>query len=120
MPPQYRFRSDNVRDILQRFATQSLGHFGQADSLRICESDSTFDLMTKDSILRNQILIPKQELLVDRTGDIGQHSLPIHGAQVNQQSPAQSRRKSIDSQQFDSFDHTGEEDAQAAATGGPS
>ncbi len=84
MPRQDRLRSDNLCDFLQRFASEPLGNLRQTDALRISELNSISDLISKDSILHYQILIPKQEFFVNRAGDICEHSLPVHQTKLNQ------------------------------------
>ena len=65
MPPQNRFRSDDLRYLSERFPTQSLGNLGQADALRVCEQYSPLDLVTEDSVLRHQVFVAQQEFLID-------------------------------------------------------
>ena len=64
------------------FQPRRLPIFGQTDSFEIAKQDVSLDLLAKDSIFRQQVFIPKAQFLVNRTGDIGEHSFPIHLVKV--------------------------------------
>jgi hypothetical protein len=57
VPRKNGFGSNDLRHLGQRFPPQPSGYLGQADSFRIGESDSAFDLTTQNSVLCHQILI---------------------------------------------------------------
>ena len=58
------FESNDLRDLGERFSPQPFGNLGQAETFRIGEPDSAFDLTAQDSVLRHQILISGLEFLV--------------------------------------------------------
>jgi hypothetical protein len=43
-------------------------------------------LVPEDTILSGQILVTKEEFLVNGAGDVGEESLPVHRGKVNQPS----------------------------------
>ena len=65
MPRKNGFGSNDLRDFAKRFAPQSFGYLGQADTFRIGEPDSALDLIAQDSVLCHQILISGQKFLVN-------------------------------------------------------
>jgi hypothetical protein len=41
-------------------------------------------LVPEDTILSGQILVAQEKFLINRPGDVGEESLPVHGGKVNQ------------------------------------
>jgi len=51
---------------------------GQRNLLAFRKQQATLDLISQDPVLRRQILVPQQEFLIDRSGDLSQHACPKH------------------------------------------
>jgi hypothetical protein len=68
-------------------------------------------LVTQDPVLCDQMLIAQEQFLVNRAGDVGEHSFPIHRSEVNQHwgfGPiSRSNCKPLKIQAFERFDPTG-------------
>src|ERR1017187_6208461 len=111
VPPENRFRSNDLRHLFQRPSAESLADLGQTDPLQIRKRHSPFDLVPENAVLRRQEFVSKQEFVVNRTGDISAQSFPIHPAKVNQGSRPQATFrppcKSLRTARFEFFDLTG-------------
>src|SRR4029077_5589180 len=64
------------RDFAQRLASQTSSNLGQCGSLRIGQLQPRWQFRSQDPVLRRQILVAQQKLLVHRTRYIGQKSPP--------------------------------------------
>jgi len=42
------------------------------------QTESPFDLVPEESVFRRELLVAKEEFLVNRVGDIREQSFPIH------------------------------------------
>jgi len=89
MPGKNCFRSDDLRHRFERFPAQALGRRSQADTFGVGELNSALDLIAQDSVLGYQILVLRQEFFINRTRNIGEHSLPIHRIKLNQHTTLQ-------------------------------
>ncbi len=64
------FRVGRFARFRQALCAQPFGYLGQADTLRIGDPDSAFDLIGQDSVFGHQILISGQKFLVNGACDI--------------------------------------------------
>jgi hypothetical protein len=64
-------------DLLQGTATEALADLSESGSLGIGKAQSGWKVRSQDAILRDEILILKQELLIDEPGHIRQQSSPL-------------------------------------------
>jgi hypothetical protein len=66
----------------QRFPAKPSVNFSQTDSLRVREPQSLFDLFLENPVLRHQVFVLQEQFLVNRTGDVRQHSFPIYRGEL--------------------------------------
>ena len=64
-------------NLLQSFAPKSFSDLGQCAPLRIGELESGRQVCSQDAVLRGQVLILQQQLLIDEAGHKGQKACPI-------------------------------------------
>jgi hypothetical protein len=64
-------------DLLKSRAAESLGDLGEGRALGIREAQTGRKMSSEDAILRCQVLILKQEFLIDQAGDVGQQTSPF-------------------------------------------
>jgi len=86
VPPKNGFRSNDLRHLFEGSSAKTFADLGQTDALRIREPYPPLDLVPEDAILGGQILVTKEEFLVNGTGEVGEQPLPVHGGKVNQHS----------------------------------
>ena len=60
IPGQNRVRLGDARNILQGFASESLGDLGQGGSLRIRQPESGRQVGSEDAILGRQVFVAQQ------------------------------------------------------------
>jgi hypothetical protein len=99
--------------FFEGLSAQTLADFGKTDTLGVRQAQARLELIAKDAIFRHQVFVSKAEFLVNRTGDIREHSFPIHRAKVEHGGgPSSTLRgfaslKSSWTAQFELFDPTG-------------
>src|SRR5664279_642931 len=59
-------------------AAQSMANLAELRSLGVRESQAPLQLGLQDPVFSSQILIPQQQLIVHRPGDVGQDACPLH------------------------------------------
>ena len=64
-------------DLLKSRAAESLADLGEGGALGIREPHTGWKMSSEDAILRCQVLILEQELLIDQAGDVGQQASPF-------------------------------------------
>jgi hypothetical protein len=69
---------DDRRHVLQSLLAQFVANGGQRLAFAVTQPDTPLDLVAKDTIFRNEILITQQQLLIDCPCDVCQQGLPIH------------------------------------------
>jgi hypothetical protein len=78
VPGQQRIRLRDSRQFFQGFPSEPLGDLSQCRLFTFGKQQSTLDLTSPDTVLCRQILIPQQEFLIDRSGEVGHHPRPKH------------------------------------------
>jgi len=105
--------------LFQGSSAQALADLGQVDAVGIREPQAPFDLAPENSVFRRQVLVAQEKFLINRPGDVGEQSLPVHGGTVNQRSGRRStvRRppKSLPVGPFERFDLTGSRNSTVGA-----
>jgi hypothetical protein len=79
MPSQDRLRPNDLGHFRQSFSPQTFTDLGQGPPLRIAQEQPAFDLVSRDPVFGDEILVSEEEFLIDRTGDVAQQFLPMHG-----------------------------------------
>ena len=64
-------------DLSERFASQALPDLGEGGTLGIAQPQSRGQLRPQNTVLRGQIFILQQKLLVHRAGHVRQQSHPL-------------------------------------------
>ena len=64
--------------FLQRLAAHAMGNFSECRSFWVSQPQTPLNMGSEYPILRDKILVSYQSLLINRTGDVGQHACPIH------------------------------------------
>jgi hypothetical protein len=77
IPAEYGVRLGNECDILQGFASWSLGDLGQNAPLGIRQAEPGREVCSEDPILSHQVLVAERQLLVDESGHKGQKACPL-------------------------------------------
>ena len=86
MPPKNGFGANDLRHLFQGSSAEPPADLGQPDALGIREPQAPFDLVPENSVFRRQILVAQEKFLINRPGNVGEQSLPVHGGTVNQRS----------------------------------
>jgi hypothetical protein len=55
-----------------------VGNLGQGGLFTLGKQQTALDLRFENAVLGGQILVPQQELLIDRSCDVGEHACPNH------------------------------------------
>jgi hypothetical protein len=82
VPPKDGFGANDLRHLFKGLSSQTLADFCKTDPVGVCQPHASVDLIAKDAILRHQVFVSEAEFFVNRTGDICEHSFPIHRAKV--------------------------------------
>src|ERR1017187_2350875 len=61
-----------------RFLTIRVSDLRQRGLVSFRKKQSALDLGFQDTVLRSQIFVPQQQLLIDGAGDVGRHASPVH------------------------------------------
>jgi hypothetical protein len=64
-------------DLVEGTATEPLADLSESGSLGIGKAHSGWKVRSQDAILRDEILILEQELLIDQPGHVRQQSSPL-------------------------------------------
>ena len=80
--PVADLHSDTRVGEVKRIRGKKLALIALVMTTRAADSHAPVDLIAKDAILRHQVFVSEAEFFVNRTGDICQHSFPIHRAKV--------------------------------------
>jgi hypothetical protein len=78
IPCQNGIRQGRIRHLAECLAAQSTANLAKLRSLRVRELQPPLQLAPQDPVFSSQILIPQQQLLVHRPGDVGQDTCPLH------------------------------------------
>src|ERR1035441_11047833 len=78
IPTQKTIRHGRARYFLQRLTSKAVSDLRQRGLVSFRQEQSALDLGLQDTVLRSQILVPQQQLLIDGAGDVGQHASPNH------------------------------------------
>jgi hypothetical protein len=79
VPAENGVRLDDLRHFLQSLLAELLADLGEGLTLAIIQPDTPLKLVAQDPILRHEIFIAQQQLLIDRPRDIPQQVFPVHG-----------------------------------------
>ncbi len=61
MPAEDRFRPDDLGHVGERLSPQTLADLGQADALRIAQTNSALDAVPEDPVFRGEVFVPKEK-----------------------------------------------------------
>jgi hypothetical protein len=78
IPAQDGVGSGHGRDIGKNLAAQAMTDLAQHASLGVRQLRPAIQLRLEDAVLGGQILVPRQQLLVNRSRHVGQDTRPIH------------------------------------------
>jgi hypothetical protein len=78
VPGQDGIRLHDAGHVLQRLLAQLLPDLGEHFAFAITKAYLAFNLRAQDTILCHQVLVPQEDLLVRRFGDICEQFLPVH------------------------------------------
>jgi hypothetical protein len=91
VPAEDGVRLCGIRHVRKRLPTQPVPNLGERLLLGVGEQQATVYLIPQNSVFSNQILVAKQQLLIDGPRDVGQDTRPIH-----ELSPLRSSHKNED------------------------
>ncbi len=64
-------------------ATEPLADIGQLTALAVGEPEMAADLSTRNAVLRGEVLVSEEDLLINGAGDVGDEVFPGHGSVAN-------------------------------------
>lgn len=77
VPSQDGFWFRHTRYLRQRLASEPFADFGENGPLWIGQTQSGWQLRPQDAVLRSQVLVLKEQFLIDQPGHVCQHSQPL-------------------------------------------
>ena len=78
VPGQDGVRPRHSCDLGENLAAQAMTDLAERGSLGVRELQPPVQLGLQDAVFGGQIFVPRQQLLVHRPRDVGQHARPIH------------------------------------------
>src|SRR6202140_2687082 len=75
---QNGFGLSHHRHFPESLSPESVGNLGQGGLFTVGQQQTALDLHFENAVLGSQILVPQQELLIDRSCDVGEHACPNH------------------------------------------
>ena len=78
VPAQDGFGTNDLRHFLKSLPAESFAELSQGNPVGVIKIQTPLKLVAKDPIFGGQILVPEQQFLIYRTGNVGEQSLPIH------------------------------------------
>jgi hypothetical protein len=75
--PVLKFATEPTVDLLKNRAAESLTDLGEGRAFGIREAHTGWKMSSEDAILRCQVLILEQKLLIDEAGNVGQQTSPF-------------------------------------------
>ena len=78
MPDEDGLGCDELGDFLQGLLAQLLTDFRQGLALAVTQPETLLDLVAENPVLRRQIFVAHQQLLIDSPRDVCEQGLPMH------------------------------------------
>ena len=78
VPSEYRLRPHDACYPFKRSLAELFSDLSQGSPLAVGQAQTALELISKNSILGNELLVPLEQLLINRSRDVGQHSRPVH------------------------------------------
>ena len=74
VPAEDDIGGDQIGDLGEGLATEALADPGESLALRVGEPEAAFEAFAKNLVLRDEVLVPEEQFLVDRPRDVGEDS----------------------------------------------
>ena len=78
VPPENRIGPDDTRHLFERALAELFSDLRQGSPLTIGQAQTALQLISKNTILGNEVLVAQEQFSVDRSRDVRQHGLPVH------------------------------------------
>ncbi|MEE9180665.1 MAG: hypothetical protein V3U22_07180, partial [Vicinamibacteria bacterium] len=73
---RFRLRPHDIGHFVECPLSERPADLGQGSPLAVGQAQTTLDLLSKNTILGRQVIIPQKQFLINRSRDVRQHCLP--------------------------------------------